>query len=265
MKKRFCACLCSLVLLVACHKKEPSSNVPAFVFTTDTKSNCGKEIIAVKPVKAGETGIVLPEGTVICISQDSIAVTVTLPKGFAFVVKGLAQKTLPIGQATYNCVCSGTNACHVFYAEGLGFGCLQSNCSGSCYGRFTYKGYSVDRVIDLSQNKVEFFSNELVQSTILQQYEAYYNASTIPDFDGLFRNKLLLKDYVFVKEKMGEVTYHLLVLRSAVTDKDTELMDPTKASCNCEGTNACQLKTAGIGKFKIYYCDGNCNGCELTI
>jgi hypothetical protein len=38
------------------------------------------------------------------------------------------------------------------------------------------------------------------------------------------------------------------------------------ARCDCGGMAACKLKTISIPLVpRIYFCDGSCNGCELTV
>ncbi len=239
MKTTVMSALCAIVLFVACNKKEPQAtekNVSAD--KTVLPAECSKEFIAVKPVKVGETGIFLPAGTKICLATDNSEIRVELPKDYSFALDGFASRPLPIGFATYHCICSGGGACQVTFIDELGFGCMHSNCSGSCTGAFTYKGYSVNRVINLSEEKETFFANPSLQMEIANQY-----ANTTDKY---------------AQQRIYGVSYFFQL--------------PGKASCDCEGTKACTLKTLGITtdktagqSFKIYYCDGPCNGCELTV
>lgn len=169
MKRMICVCLLSSLLFVACQKEEQTESEvgKAAVVAAAKMAVCGKEIITDKPVKAGETGIILPAGRKLCISPDNLEVRIELPAGYAFLSREISftEKALPVF-ATYACYCSVVNnACQVFYAEGLGFGCLESSCTGSCTGKFTYRGYSVDRVIQLA-DKDYFFSLSEVQELI---------------------------------------------------------------------------------------------------
>src|SRR6202008_639053 len=122
--------------------------------------------------KVGETGIVLPVKTKLCFSADNLEIRIELPEGYGFMVKG-QNKVLPIW-ATYTCICSANGACQVFYASNLGFGCLQSSCSGSCTGKFTYQGYTVEKVVSTA-SKAEFFNLPEVQKEIagIHSDEAY--------------------------------------------------------------------------------------------
>ncbi len=249
MKTIVMSAVCAFVLFVACNKKEPqvvqnNAEQPRVV----QPAECGKEVIADKPVKVGETGILLPVGTRICLAADHSEIRVELPKDYSFAVDaadGIAARPLPIGIATYHCICSGGGACQVAFIDELGFGCMHSNCSGGCTGAFIYKGYSVNRVINLSDTKDELFGLPDVQESVRSLYES----------------KSITEPYS--KETLYGVSFYI------VRDEKAFL---AKASCDCEGTKACTLKVKELslnkaegGRFKIYYCDGACNGCELTV
>lgn len=244
MKKRISACVLGALLFMACNKKSETSGAAkasAEVVKMETPV-CAKEIVTDQPVKVGETGIVLPEQTKLCFTADNLEIRVELPAGFSFVTRqGVTMdKALPI-YATYSCSCSQSgSACQVFYADGLGFGCLQSTCSGSCTGRFTYKGYSVDRVAFMGEKEKFFALPEVLELAAgvspVQPYQEF----------SLYGVKF-----------------------SVVNDEKAFL---AKASCDCEGTQACKLKTITLPLLrgetagrKIYYCEGGCNGCELTV
>ena len=246
MKRVICAGVLSVLLFMACNKKEPEAVERTVTVPQDGPPACEKEMIAEKPVKVGETGVELPVGSRICITGDHREVRVQLPAGFAFLSteENSTEKTLPVF-ATYACYCSAEgSACSVFYADGLGFGCLHSSCTGSCTGKITYKGYSVDRVINLS-DKSEFFNATDVQQEI----------------------RRITKDVspleAYGKFSVRGISFYL------VQDEKAFL---AKASCDCDGTQACKLKTITLPlatgdtqSKKIYYCDGGCNGCELTV
>lgn len=228
MKQRICACIIGLIVFVSCNKKEPET--AARVGEAAAKMAlpaCGKEIITRQPVKVGETGLVLPVNTKLCFSADNLSVRVELPSGYNF----LANKSLPVF-ATYTCSCSASGStCLVFFAEGLGFGCLQSTCTGACTGKFTYKGYSVDKVI---AGKTEFFQLPEVQNEIAA----------------------ITTGEPYSKHAVYGVSFFI------VNDEAKFL---AVASCDCEGTKNCKLNVISIKGKKIYFCEGSCNGCELTI
>lgn len=247
MKTTVMSALCAIIVLVACNKKERPAQKQAFatVDAVEAKTEYGQEIILAKPMKVRGTEILLPVATKICIAKDASEITVVLPKGFSFSVDGVASRGAPVLFATYHCLCSGGGACQVMYADELGFGCLHSNCTGGCTGEFTYKGYSVNRVINLSDSKDELFSKPEVQNAVRIINEGESIAEP------------------YSKETLYGVSFYI------VRDVKAFL---AKASCDCEGTKACTLKVKELslnkvdgGGFKIYYCDGPCNGCELTV
>jgi hypothetical protein len=229
MKKVFFASFIALVVF-ACNKKEPEAAMNAVESAVKmiVPHECAKEIITEKPVKVGETGLVLPIGTKLCFSSDNLEIRVELPVGHNF----WSNKALPI-YATYTCNCSASgSACQVFYAEGLGFGCLQSSCSGSCTGKFTYKGYTVEKVIS---TKSEFFELPEVQAEI----------------------KKITPTGAWSKHEVFGVSFFLV-------SNEEKFM--AAATCDCDGTQACKLKKVKIPFIAtIYFCEGPCNGCELTV
>jgi hypothetical protein len=224
------------MMLFACNKKEPATDqkngTPAAEVDA-VDSGCSKEMITDKPVKAGETGIVLPAGTKLCFTPDNLEIRVSLPADYAFVGQG-ENKTLP-AYATYSCTCSQSGShCQVFYADGMGFGCLQSTCTGSCTGRFTYRGYTVDKLVPTT-DKESFFQLPEVQQVVRQ-------LSTDQDYE---------------KTSVFGVPFYLV---------NNEKIFLPKASCDCDGTAACKLKAISIPLGpKVYFCEGSCNGCELTV
>ncbi len=243
MKSR---CMCAVLLLFAfysCNKKEPQAVQKTITqVIKEGPKLCDSSFIANAPVKVGETGIMLPAGTKLCLTKDKLEVNVELPDGFGFTsFNGVTTEAVGLPFATYGCYCSGVGtACNVFYADGLGFGCLQSSCVGACTGKFTYKGYSVDNIAYQS-GKDDFFKLAAIQETI---------ATMTPG-------------KTFSKQSLYGVSFYL------VKDEKAFL---SKATCDCEGTAACKLKVVAIQiakgvmtDTKIFYCEGNCNGCELTI
>ncbi len=243
MKRRFSVLLFGIVLLVACDKKEPASGrTVADAAKAAGAAGCAKQFVADKPVKAGETGIMLPAGTTICLSSDELTVNVQLPEGYAFLnsTTDVVNKPMPFW-GTYACYCSAAgSACKVFYADGLGFGCLQNTCTGACTGKFTYQGYSVDRVV-YTGSRSAFFSDVAIQKM----------AAAIET------------DAPYSKQSMYGVNFYLV---------NNEKLFLEKAACDCDGTQACKLKVVtipfiknGVAGKKLYFCEGGCNGCELTV
>lgn len=247
MKRVMYVCLFSSLFFAACKKKE--STVAAAGTAADAAARlitCSRILVTEKPVKVGATAMVLPAGTKLCLSADNLAIHTELPEGYVFLSRALSftERSLPVF-ATYACYCSVVNStCQVFYSEEQGFGCLQSSCTGSCTGKFTYKGYSVDRVINLA-DKTSFFGLPEVQEEIRE-----------------------LVRHVSPTEAYGK--FSILGLPFYFVQDEKAFLE--KASCDCEGTKACKLKVVDLAprngepiSRKIYFCEGGCNGCELTI
>ena len=78
---------------------------------------------------------------------------------------------------------------------------------------------------------------------------------------------------VYVKQEVAGVSYYLLMDRSSIAASVPEAMIlPPRAVCECEGTKECKLRTVSLRAtspdekaIDIYFCDGRCNGCELTV
>ncbi len=239
MRTRISACIVGLLFMLACNKKESGELAGKGMGEAAAEAAkmvvpiCAKEIITEEPVKVGETGIVLPVKSKLCFSADNLEIRIELPEGYGFLVNG-ENKLLPV-LATYTCVCSAAgSACQVFYAQGLGFGCLQSSCSGSCTGRFTYKGYTVNRVVR-TDSKDAFFNLPEVQAEIAK---------------------------IDTKEPYSE--HAVYGVSFFIVNDESKFL--AAATCDCEGTQACKLKKLSIPLVAtIYFCEGSCNGCELTV
>jgi len=237
MKMNVLNLLCFVILLAGCKKKEPpASNVEVIAaapIVLDT--GCGSEILADKAIKVSGTDLELPVGTKFCVAKDHSAIQVELPAGYSFGGDGIVSKAAPVLFATYTCNCSGGGNCQVVYSDDLGFGCMHNNCTGNCTGYFTYKGYSLNRLMNLNESKEKLLSDPDVRKEIAENYARSVDKT--------------------VKQHIYGLSYYF------------EL--PPKASCDCGGTKACTLKVLGIRQdslqFKIYYCEGTCNNCELTI
>lgn len=264
-KMRMMMALLLLVAAAACDKGKNSRVMSEQSTNTErTAVSCGREVIAKVPLKAGETGIWLPIGTKICIAQDETTVSVLLPDGYTFLANAPGGKTLPVPFSTYTCECARSGSfCKVFFAEGLGFGCLQYSCSGSCTGKFTYMGYSVDKVLPTTDKEL-FLSDVDVQMQIRKNYRDILNTQESMAGRG---------EPVYVKQEVAGVSYYLLMDRSSIAASVPEAMIlPPRAVCECEGTKECKLRTVSLRAtspdekaIDIYFCDGRCNGCELTV
>jgi hypothetical protein len=262
MKMRVFLSMCVMVLFAACGKKEAKPTVTEQARIIEKSGECGQEAITKKPVKVGETGIALPDGSRLCITKDKLEARVELPAGYTFITATDDGKSRP-PYATYSCTCSESkNNCQVFYAEEMGFGCLQNSCSGSCTGKFTIQGVGVNRIVSTT-NKLDFFSLPEVQKSIWEKCGTivFPLAGSNP------------QDLVYLKQQAFGISYYLLVNKNDIPPSlaNAEVLS-SKASCKCKDTKFCKLMTVDLpmlkgqtSKIKIYLCDGSCNGCELTV
>ena len=232
MKQRICAYVFGIMLFVACNKKEPATVERVGEPARPASTECAKEIITDQEVKVGETGIVLPAKTKLCFSADDLEIRIELPQGYGFMVQG-TNKLLPIS-GTYSCVCSESGSCKVFYVSGMGFGCLHSTCSGSCTGASSYNGYKIEGVVN-TINKTDFFNILEVQKEIAAI------SSAAP----------------YSKHSVYGISFY-------VVNNESKFL--AVANCKCDGTATCNLKSFSVPFGpKVYWCEGSCNGCELTV
>lgn len=266
MNLKLSVCFFAIVLFAACNKKEPAA-----VKKAPEPVKQKRVIVTEKPVRAGETDFMLPVGTTLTFAEDGYSIEVKLPDTYSFVDAGTGVTTnsvQPVPIATYYCKCSSAgSSCQVMYADGGGFGCLHSSCSGTCTGDFIYKGYSMNRIVALPDGpKHDFFASPVVQEKIAAQFALCVNPSVAAKGG----------DMVYVKQSLYGVSYYFLVNSASLRyDVILEVVPYGKASCDCEGGSktSCTLKTigyamdkGGVITNKIYYCDGPCgDGCQLTV
>lgn len=281
-------CALTVLLMASCAKQE---KVPEEDVTIPG------EVVSKTPVKVGETGIVLPAGSRISVSGDGYTIEAALPEGYAYLAAPpdtpgnqptLAAMAAEEGdKATYKCACSGSNACKVFYQEEAGgFGCLHSSCRGDCTGSFTKKEAQVSGVISLRDNELNAKAGEVyshasltpgaterflslpdVQSKIGEQYRLLYRELPVPDFEKLENDAATQEQYMYVKAHLYGVRFYLVVPTSLAAAMPGIDLAKSSASCSCgsSGGGSCVKKGANFLGFKTYWCEGTCNGCELTV
>lgn len=294
MKKIFNVMMCVIAIVIvgmaACEKRDATG----IVTNVDTLSKYSVDVTTTKPTTIEGPELVLPVGSRIQVAKDKYSIDVTLPEGYGFLFRDstpnlASMKTLPVRTfGTYTCVCSGKgSSCQVLYQEQAGgFGCLHQSCSGSCTGSFvTIQFQQIVGVIKLNDNEITipknlpftpapltqgakrlFFDIPEVQEKIAAQYELMYRFVPKPDFRSVDPEHQSLKDYVFVRAQIYGVDFYLL--GPAEFSKRTDLFEvyTTKASCKCgAASGACSMGSGGFLGWKVYYCSGGCNGCQLTI
>ena len=113
-------------------------------------------------------------------------------------------------------------------------------------------------------DKAEFFGDPLVQRRIRK---------TCGIVETPTRRNANPEDMVYVKQEMMGLNYYLLLDKTSIpaSMRSNELIS-SRALCECEGTKVCKLRTVSLRATQadervidIYFCDGGCNGCELTV
>lgn len=279
----------TIIVMAACEKRDAR----VIVTNVDTASKYSIDVITTKPTTIEGSELVLPVGSRIQVAKDKYSIDVTLPEGYGFLYRdssadAVSMKTLPVlFAAGYMCKCSGSSNCQVFYQEQAGgFGCLHQSCSGSCTGSFvTSKSKIIYGIIRLSYDDITipkdlpftpasltpgakrmFFEIPEVQEKITEQYELMYRFVPKPDFRTIDPEHQSLRDYVLVRAQLYGVDFYLLGPAELSKRQDLVGTVYAKASCKCgENTGACSAGSGGFLGWKVYYCTGSCNGCQMTI
>lgn len=281
----FCVLVSIVTLVMACEKKKSPELVAPPVYAID--------VFTTKPTTIEGSNLVLPVGSRIQAAEDGYSITVLLPTGYGFLYKDTSinktsLRTLPVtGFGTYTCLCSGKgSSCQVFYQEQAGgFGCLHQSCSGTCTGSFvTPQFQKIIGIINLSDKGITipdqtftpvsfepgakqwFFELPEVQEKIKAQYEDMYRRSAKPDFKQLEASASAPRHYVYVRMQLYGVDFYLVGPAALGQRQDLAGVVYAKASCKCGGTTSgCTTGSGGILGWKVYYCSGTCNGCQLTV
>lgn len=294
MKQAMMLAVLATCLLGSCAKDEqPQQTRPAQV------NGAAQTTISATAIRMENANIVLPAGTKVTRSADELELDFTLPEGYAFLTDGpvgpsvdgaTAYRPLPVLPkiATYKCHCSSTagSNCMVFYQEDAGgFGCLHKSCTGSCTGSFVTSSGNVIGVIDQRKKDIlqqasqfteginldslgwsVFLSNPTVQSKIAAVYAQVYRHRAKPDFDQIETGPALRRQYVHQKVQLYGVSFYLLVPATDAALRTENVYAPVGASCSCTGpAGKCEKKSKGFLGYRIYWCEGNCNGCALSI
>lgn len=238
--------------------------------------------------------ILLPEGTNWKFTDESHGeVDFTLPEGFEFLLFNERTNELriaPVGGG-YSCTCSGDNSCTTFYNKDLGYGCLQSSCSGSCTGKnsklsseFTVEGilYTANDNLDAdfpkhkaslsNKGKELLFEIPEFQNEIKRTYDVIYKYSSKPDFsDKNLIQKVDSKKYTFAKTHLYGFDLALLIpndsnLNELMPNLRKITIEDGPTSCSCSGGSeggTCKLEKKGLLGYVAYYCNG-CTTCTMN-
>lgn len=290
MKTIFYIMVCAAFMITGCEKKK----LPEYAEPAVTASEYKIDVVTTRTTTIEGSNLILPIGSRIQVAADEFSIKVTLPDDYGFLYNDTnstktALRTLPVTTfATYSCVCSGKgSSCQTFYQEQAGgFGCLHQSCSGSCTGQFvTIQFQQVVGVVKLTSTDITipknlpftpasleptakklFFEIPEVQEKIREQYELMYRFVQKPDFRKLDPEHQSLHDYVYVRVQLYGVDFYMLGPAEFSQRTDQFEVLTTKATCKCgSSTGACSSGSGGFLGWKVYYCSGGCNGCQMTI
>ncbi len=290
--KHFIVAIVTLCTILSCSKRA-KENIPAFADGDGFK----QVNILQSPLKVPETNIVLPKGSKIYIDDAATEIRVELPEGYAFFTNqrispdNVSKKVLPyINLGSYTCECSSKEGrCSVFHLSVGGFGCLHNSCEGTCTGKFiTPENFLIEGVIDYSagstnvaprstdkqaslsgQGKQHFFDNPVVQKAVLATYQSLYKNSAAPDLESILADTRLQQEYAYAKYALYGVDFYLIVPRKTLEHvPEVELIDIAEGKCSCSkpGVGNCRKeKRSLIGIVTVYWCEGDCTSCVLSM
>lgn len=182
----------------------------------------------------------------------------------------------------YSCTCSSGGSCITFYNSGMGYGCLQNDCKGSCIGKNA--GLDPERLIvgvlnsendwldsDLNlrkaslsaEGKIGFFEVEEVQQEIKRTYDLIYTYTEKPDFE---MENYDSEKYVFAKTLLYGFEVGIII----PNDKELQKLLPELEVKSVEDfvnikkvqEASCGFKKIRISEFAAYYCSG-CTTCLM--
>ncbi|MCM4154418.1 hypothetical protein [Gramella sp. AN32] len=276
--------LLTMLLISSCsvdgEKKSSTSSSEEEIFVLESKTSLGD-------------GIFLPQGTEwYYVDKEHSAVEFKLPKGYSFLVQNSESGKYSLSQnpeGGYSCSCSGENSCKTFYNKDVGYGCLQSTCTGSCTGTPTtnnneiIEGVLIEKYANLQGTKSKFekaylspngksgfFQVASIQNEIARNMKMAFESSGQPDFSlidlGDFdKHKLVLADVQLYGFHFGIPLPDDGSLDQSFSNisytKNPEA--PTQCSCDTEGQTGCELqKDCFLGQC-AYHCDG-CSTCTMS-
>jgi len=219
-------------------------------------------------------GLLLPDNSMIEVSEDQSEVTFTFPENIFFVREDEEGNPVMMRQIKYQCDCSGSGGCVVFHS-GNSFGCLHGTCTGTCTGYFTDDGGSGHHrfsggFVDLNQESNFIYKNDensplLAFHPIILELAETKDAMTLLDAMPLgyqvqgFTGPSKVVAFNFLGTQIG-----VQVPISFIESKD----DPSaykEVSCRCNsGTSGCVLQQ--LPDSNIWLCVGQqCSSCAMIV
>lgn len=271
--------LCSYILNVFAQTETKEFNCSVVYTITEENSKLDNEIT-------------LPIGTTWSYTSSAEnAVKFTLPKGYRFIKFNETTNVARVAEEDgggYSCTCGGTGSCTVFYQSKLGYGCLQSTCSGTCTGQGTSSKIigiinsdndqlSIDKNIGKASLSIEGMANFLklteVQHEIKKNYDFVYANMKKPDFNSINSFKDIPSEYFMANFYIFGVEVGLILPKDeSIMKLMPELnVESAPTSCSCSGSNltnkaiiaaGCKLEKECIFGYCAYYCTG-CTTCTM--
>jgi hypothetical protein len=269
-----------MINVISCDKED--------VTNTENKAIQQKEVL--KEVTLLGNEINLPIGTQwFYTNKEHNEVEFELPKGYKFLLynKSTGEFRIALDGGGYSCTCSAGGSCTTFYNKDLGYGCLQSNCSGSCTGKnaklasgFTIEGvlYTDNDMLDSNSKekaslseigKIGIFKIDEFKNEIKRTYDIVYKNLDKPNFSlDNFESKLEKNKYVVAKTylygfEIGIVIPNDSNLDNLMPNLQRIALEDAPKSCSCSGGGSgCKLEKEGLFGYVAYYCTG-CTTCTM--
>ena len=238
------------------------------------------------------SNIYLPKNTKwFYTNKEHNEVEFELPTGYKFLLFDEKEGSFRLADAGagYSCTCSADGSCTTFYNDSVGYGCLQSNCTGSCTGKRT-KSLSASRIegvvfidndkIDTKTDemaslsdlgKVGIFKVEEFRNEVKKGYDLIYKHIDKPNFKSEL-SKMNSTKFVFAKTYLFGVELGLVIPKDPKISKllpNLRLASLEDAGgpkgCSCSGTSggSCKLEKEGMFGYTAYYCTG-CTTCTMN-
>lgn len=238
-----------------------------------------KSISRILEVETALNDIMLPVGTKISALSDS-EMEIELPGDFKFLLFDAKEGISYSKFGGYSCTCSSSGSCTSFYNDRVGYGCLQSTCSGSCTGKPTggdkYKlAYGIVNTTskellgekfvasgNLTRKGMELFLNNVAKDKILEFTDIAFSTSD-------FKNSSELLEVKGEEFATNIVLQYLGISFSTIVpefDNNSQFIKFQKGpTVSCAGSNGCsceQDKTCFLGQC-VYTCNG-CTTCTIS-
>lgn len=238
------------------------------------------------------SNIYLPKNTKwFYTNKDHNEVEFELPKGFKFLLFDEKEGAFSLADSGggYSCTCSESGSCTTFYNKDVGYGCLQSNCTGSCTGKRT-KSLSASRiegVVFIENDKIDTKTDEMASlsdlgkvgifkieefgNEIKKGYDLLYKHIDKPNFNSEL-SKMNSTKFVFAQTYLYGVELGLVIPKDPKISKflpNLRLASLEDAGgpkgCSCSGTSGgnCKLEKEGLFGYTVYYCKG-CTTCTMN-